>query len=298
MSTGIAVRALSPLLRHKADDPAVVCLDEAGRSIIPLLGGHQAGANELARLIATVTGGHAAVTTASDVQEVPALDLLGKEEGWQIDPASALTHASACLVNGDPVGLWIDPALPVARTQALQWLASANNVTEAAHLDNMHGGTYAAGLLVTHRLLDEQQHHLLQKCVLYHPPALVVGVGSRRGVAAEDVRTAIESTLRDAGLAQASVAALATADLKADEPGIRQAAADLGVPLHIMTSEQLAALAPDDFSPSAAREQVGLPGVAEPCAVLAAGGDQGALLVPKRSFAQCTVAVALWQSQG
>jgi cobalamin biosynthesis protein CbiG len=55
-------------------------------------------------------------------------------------------------------------------------------------------------------------------------------------------------------------------------------------------------LAPEGFSPSAAQEQFGLPGVAEPCAVLAAGGAQGALLVPKRSFASCTVAVALIQS--
>jgi cobalt-precorrin 5A hydrolase/precorrin-3B C17-methyltransferase len=296
MASGVAVRALAPLLRHKGDDPAVVCLDEAGRSVIPLLGGHQAGANDLARRIAALTSGHAAITTASDVQELPALDLLGKEAGWQIASASALTHASACLVNGDPLGLWVDPALPAAQVQAREWLAPAEHVREVAHPDDLRGAAYVAGLLVTHRLLDETQRALLTPCVLYHPPVLVVGVGSRRGVSTDEVRAAIETTLYDAGLALASVAALATADLKADEAGIVQTAAALGVPLRIIAREQLAALVPDDFSPSAAREQVGLPGVAEPCAVLAAGGEPSALLVRKRAFAGCTVAVAFRQS--
>ncbi len=293
MATGVAVRAIAPLLGHKADDPAVVCLDEAGRSVIPLLGGHQAGANDLARRIAAITAGHAAITTASDVQELPALDLLGQQAGWKIDPASALTHASAALVNGEPLGLYVDPALPAARTQAETWLEPAAHVVTVAHLDDLNDNTYAAGLLVSHHRLTEQQQHLLTKSILYHPPVLVVGVGSRQGVTAAELRAAIETTLADAHLALASVTALATVDLKADEPGMRQLASDLGVPLQIITQAQLTALDAGQFSPSAAQAQFGLPGVAEPCAMLAAGGDHARLLVPKRSFARCTVAVAL-----
>ncbi len=291
MATGVAVRAIAPLLHHKATDPAVVGIDEQGRSVIPLVGGHRAGANALARRIAAITGGHAAITTASDVQDGPALDLLGAELGWQIHPDSALTHASACLVNGDPIGLWVDPALPAAQQHARAWLADVANVTEVAHPHDLHAAGCAAGLLVTHRRLDDQQA-LLATCVLYHPPVLVVGVGSRRDVATEAVQAAIATTLEAAGLAQASVAALATADLKATEPGLQQAAAAFGVPLQIIPREHLAALAPEDFSPSAAQAQFGLPGIAEPCAILAAG-ERSTLLVPKRSFAACTVAVAL-----
>ncbi len=291
MATGVAVRALAPLLHHKATDPAVVGVDERGHAVIPLLGGHRAGANALARRIAAVTGGHAAITTASDVQSVPALDLLGAEFGWQIHPASALTHASACLVNGDPVGLWVDPALPTAHRHACAWLAGVANVTEVAHPQDLPAAGCAAGLLVTHRQLDDQPA-LLATCVLYQPPVLVVGVGSRRDVSAEAVQTAIATTLEAAGLAQASVAALATADFKATEPGLQQAAAALGVPVQRIPREHLAALAPEDFSPSAAQARFGLPGIAEPCAKLAAG-ERSTLLVPKRSFAACTVAVAL-----
>jgi precorrin-4 C11-methyltransferase len=288
MAAGVAVRAIAPLLGQKSADPAVICLDEAGRSIIPLVGGHQAGANELALRIAALTGGHAAITTASDIQEKPALDLLGKEQGWRIDPASALTRASASLVNGDPVGVFVDPALPAARREASTWRAD-NLVPVSTHAELL-SEDYAAGVIVSYRAIDEDLAALLHKSVLYRPPTLVAGMGCRRGVPAGELREALDATLAEAGLALENLAALATVDLKADEPGLLELADSLGVPLHIIPREQLAALDPEQFSPSAATARFDLPGVAEPCAALASGGE---LIVPKRSFERCTVAVAL-----
>ena len=49
LATGAAVRIVAPLLEDKRLDPAVVCLDEAGRFAVALCGGHLGGANTLAR---------------------------------------------------------------------------------------------------------------------------------------------------------------------------------------------------------------------------------------------------------
>lgn len=292
MPAGVAVRAIAPLLGYKASDPAVICLDEAGQSVIPLLGGHQAGANELARQIAAITGGHAAITTASDVQGKPVLDQLGQAEGWRIDPASALTHASACLVNDEVVGVYLDPVLTAIRPQVTAWLGQVDNLTAVESLDELDLDAYAAGLIISHRTLSDHHQHLLRKSVLYRPPVLVAGLGCKRGVPAAELGAALTSTLAEANLAAESLVALATVDLKAGEPGFRELAEALKLPLQIVSRDQLALLEPTGFSPSAAQAKFDLPGVAEPCAVLLSGPN-GQLVVPKRRFDRCTVAVAL-----
>ena len=63
-ATGIAVRTLAPVLLDKYRDPAVLVLDEQGEFVIPLLSGHEGGANEWARQVSGLLDAHLAITTA------------------------------------------------------------------------------------------------------------------------------------------------------------------------------------------------------------------------------------------
>lgn len=65
-ASGIAVRFLDGLVQDKHSDPALVVLDEAGRYAVPLLAGHEGGANALAYRVAAVVGAVPVVTTASE----------------------------------------------------------------------------------------------------------------------------------------------------------------------------------------------------------------------------------------
>ena len=81
MAAGIVVRSIAPHLQGKAQDPAVVVVDEAGQFAISLLSGHQGGANQLARQVAQIIKGTPVITTASDLQGLPALDLAALRTG-------------------------------------------------------------------------------------------------------------------------------------------------------------------------------------------------------------------------
>ena len=84
-ASGIAVRAIAPYVRDKLTDPAVVSVDEAGRFAVPLLSGHVGGANDLARRVAALTGGEAAVSTATDVNGRFAVDQWAREQGFCLE---------------------------------------------------------------------------------------------------------------------------------------------------------------------------------------------------------------------
>ena len=63
-ATGIAVRTLAPVIKSKHDDPPVIVMDEPGHFVIPLLSGHEGGANDLAASIADLIKGQLVLTTS------------------------------------------------------------------------------------------------------------------------------------------------------------------------------------------------------------------------------------------
>lgn len=246
LATGAVVRLVAPLLSDKTSDPGVVCVDEAGRFAVPVVGGHAGGANELALSVGELLGAQPVVTTATDAVGIPGLDTLGLPVEGDV---AGVTRA---LLDGEPVALaaevaWPLPPVPFAER-----------------------GSYTVRL--TDRAVEPGSGE-----VLLRPPSLVVGVGASRGAPVDEVVDLVEGVLREAGLSVRSLAELATVDAKADEPGIVGAARRLGVPVVTYSAEELAGVEvpnPSD-APLAA---VGTPSVAEAAALI--GG--GELLVPKR----------------
>ena len=62
---GIAVRVLAPVLKNKHQDPAVLVLDEQGQFVIPLLSGHEGGANQWAQDLSSILKAQLVLTTAA-----------------------------------------------------------------------------------------------------------------------------------------------------------------------------------------------------------------------------------------
>jgi cobalamin biosynthesis protein CbiG len=119
---------------------------------------------------------------------------------------------------------------------------------------------------------------------------IVVGVGCSRGCTATELLALVDAALREAGVADGeAVGALATADLKAREPGLVEAARRRGWPLRTHAAADLRAVPVPTPSALVARH-VGTPSVAEAAALLTSGAT--GLLLAKRRTAHATCALA------
>lgn len=265
-ASGIVIRALAPVLGSKLDDPPVLAVAEDGSSVVPLLGGHH-GANRLARALAATLGGHAAITTASDVSLGVALD--DPPPGWRLANPDAVKAVTAALLAGGAVRLVVEAG-------------------DAAWLAGLHASDEARlAIRVTERDVPGTRSELV-----YHPPVLALGVGCERGAPAADVADLTLATLAAAGLSPLAVACVVSLDLKADEPAIVALAERLAVPFRVFDAVALEAETPRLANPSdAVFAEVGCHGVAEAAALRTAGAG-AVLVVPKTVGARATCAIA------
>jgi cobalt-precorrin 5A hydrolase / precorrin-3B C17-methyltransferase len=124
------------------------------------------------------------------------------------------------------------------------------------------------------------------------PRVLALGIGCERGCSAGEIAALADATLAEAGFGIGSVAAVVSIELKRADPGILALAARIGAPVWFFTAARLLAETERLSERSAAVfRTTGCWGVAEGAA-LAACGDDGVLLVPKRRSRQATCAVA------
>lgn len=282
LALGATTRIIAPLLASKKTDPGVVVIDDAGRFVVPVVGGHGGGANALARRIADGLGAVAVLTTATDSLGLPALDTLGWP--WSGDVAG-VTRA---ILDGEPVA--------VVRTQRWPLPPLPANVTVASPEEDLPDGVMGRVLVTDEAaawIPDSGPVEGSLPTVVLNPPSLVAGMGCNRGISADALKALLTSTFADAGLALASLAAITSVAAKADEPGLVELARDLGIPLVTYAADELAAH--DIPNPSEhARAAVGTPSVAE-ASVLAHGAE---LVVQKRKTPEATCAVGRVPARG
>jgi cobalt-precorrin 5A hydrolase len=127
-------------------------------------------------------------------------------------------------------------------------------------------------------------------------PILVIGLGCQRGCPASTLRALLDQTLLAHGIALHEVRALASIELKRDEPGLLELAEQLALPLTCFNSTQLAAYQ-DRLSHQSpvAFERTGCYGIAESAALALAerlGAKPATLLISRQKAPQVTLALA------
>ncbi|CAI8989517.1 cobalamin biosynthesis protein [Pseudomonas chlororaphis] len=127
-------------------------------------------------------------------------------------------------------------------------------------------------------------------------PTLVVGLGCQRGCPVETLRALLDQTLSTHRIDLEQIKALASIDLKREEPGLLALAAQLGLPLTCFSSRQLTPYVLQlSHRSEIAYEHTGCYGVAESAALALAeqlARGPAKLLVPRQKYAQATLALA------
>ena len=274
MSTGIVVRMLAPLVRHKTMDPAVVVADEAGRYVISLLSGHIGGANQLAEKVAALIDARPVITTATDLNQVPAIDVLARERHLKIQNPSAIQHVSMALLNQERIYLH-DPNHLVQDALAGKVLAPGEKTEKPDR----------PGVFVDDIVVD-----LPPRTLILRPATLVAGIGCNRHTPMVELHDLLLNTLQVHGLALDSLTCLASADIKQDEKGLVELGLALNLPVIFFSREELGRVKNIQNPSATVEKHIGVKSVCEAAAILAA--KNGKLAVPKQTAPNVTVAVA------
>ena len=281
-SLGAVIRLVSPYIKDKKTDPAVLVIDDQAKFVISVLSGHIGGANQLTQDIAEKLGGTAVITTAADVNKTISVDLLGKEFGWEIDDDSTVTKISAFMVNEEEIGVfqdagnknWWNKKLPI-------------NVIIYSSIEELVNSQAKGFLIITDKEIDNNE--ILKNSVVYRPPTLVVGVGLHGDTTKETIREGLNYCLEKYKLSAKSIAKLVSIKKQQDVQGLIDLGNEMNVPVEYFEKEELAQIEiPNPSEMVQAFE--GTPSVSEAAAVKSSGGR---LAVEKQKFPpNLTIAIA------
>jgi len=277
LATGAVTRLLAPCLTSKTTDPGVLAVDEAGRFVVPVLSGHQGGANAFARTVAGYLGATPVITTASDVIGGLSLDLLEDTLGWVAEPAERLKAAAMALVNQESVAI-----IQEAGSKG-GWLNAWElppHVTWVPQITALPSQSFSYVLWITDRRVEDLHGLATERILWFRPPSLILGVGCERGIPLAALEDGLEHFLRSAGFARTSITTLASLDRKADETAIVELAQGSGWQTFFYGAAELAQVTGIARPSPAVERCVGTPGVAEPAALRAAQAER--LLVEKQ----------------
>ena len=255
---GIAVRSIAPYVADKLSDPPVIVIDEAGKHVIPVLSGHIGGANELAVRIADSINAEPVLTTATDVSGAFSVDLFAKENDLRIVNREGITKVSSSALEGKAVTICIKDYPPKNYVDVL--------VTDESALKD-------------------------SASIVLCPRKYAVGIGCRKGKPFDEIRNFAESVLTENGIIADEIGAIATVDVKKNEPGLLRLSQYWRVPLLAFDSAVLNKVQGEFASSERVLSAVGTDNVCERASAAAAGKGYK-LIVRKTACNGITIAVS------
>lgn len=254
-AAGIAVRYIAPWVKDKFTDPAVLVMDEKGQYVIPLLSGHVGGAAALADKVAEITGGTAVHTTATDVQGKFAPDVFAERNHLFITDRKRAKEISAAILEGERIGFLAEDSQSCMEGTVPGELAVCRSLEEAEKFSHR--------IIVSDRNLSGEDGTLLLR-----PKNVIAGIGCRKGISPELLERGLIEILDRHGLVPEQLEAVASIDLKKEEPAILALTEKYRIPFITYSAEELGRITEVTAGSDFVKQTTGVDNVCERAALL------------------------------
>lgn len=262
---GIAVRAIAPHIRSKTTDPAVLCIDEQGIFVIPLLSGHIGGANKLALELADRLNAQAVITTATDINGRFSVDSWAAQNGFLIGNMTIAKEISAAILEHD---VPLSSSLPIV-----------SDLPDGVFLSE----TGEIGIYIGWKKLSP-----FHKTLNLIPKILHLGIGSRKGIDYDTIQKTISEIFERENIDKRAIKIISSIDLKSNEEGLLEFSRIENLPIIFYAAEELDAV-PGSFSGSDFVKKItGVDNVCERAAMIGAEN----LVLKKTALNGITVAIS------
>lgn len=287
-AVGIAVRAIAPYVKSKVTDPAVVVIDDRGLYVIPILSGHIRGANNLAREIAGAIGAKAIITTSTDINGVLGIDEWAVNNGMIINNPSAIKRVSAKLIEGKSIKIASIYKITKDNNEATENI-EIHDFRPSININEIRS-EYDV-IIDYHRIISEKNSDGSSSPLHLIPRTLIVGIGCKRGTSKEAIAAAYMKLLKSNNIDNKAICGFASIDLKSNEQGLLDFAAEEGIDISFYTTDELNSVEGDYTGSDFVQKVTGTDNICERSAVFR--GEKGSsIIVKKTRFDGITMAIA------
>lgn len=283
----IAVRSIAPFLESKTTDPAVIVVDELGQYTISLLSGHIGGGNELTKQVAGWIGATPIISTATDLNNLFAVDVFATKNNMYIDNMDLAKQISSELLDNKDIGISSDFPITSQLPKQLTLISDYSHGQPQSRLPIQSTNKLPLGITIT---LDDNKS-TFDRTLHLIPRIITLGIGCKKGTPAEEIESLVLHTLTKYHISTHAIKQIASIDLKANEEGLLTFCERYRLPYITNTSEELASLT-GDFTPSTFVKSVtGVDNVCERAALYQE--PKGSLIIRKTASNGVTLAAVL-----
>lgn len=268
-AVGIAVRYISKCIISKFSDPAVLVIDEKGNYIIPILSGHIGRANKMALMIADLINAQAVITTATDINNIFAVDSWAVDNNMSVIQSNNIKNISATLLNDERVGL-----------------VSDFKINGKLPKNVILGNDFENGICISMDIQKKPFNNTLNLV----PACISIGLGCRKNISFEILESVFIEVLNINKIPLEAVKRISSIDIKKNESALLKLSEKYNIKFETFSADVLNSLKGDfDYSDFVFKTT----GVGNVCERAALCGNEGKFIMKKKSKNGVTAAVFL-----